>query len=468
MSDSELVIVDTDDVDPFQAEGDCDDLSIHHSGNSDREMNTFFDLPEDLGSEEKTTLTPNSNKKKKRGRKGNPVPNLTYDKNPCTILIKSGFEVKSHFEVIPDSTEKKCYFSVEGYEISLKFPMRADNRNSENIKKIAAQKAINFIMGLDRVPARLADFMTVPNKSTQLALRIGAKNPVSSTPEFQIRTKQENKRQVLIRKTSTYTYENFRDVCQELVDAGLVPEITFLREQDAKNGVDAQFVTRLPNYEIEFFGEGYNRMSAKLASVSKALKYAKKHGFGNFVPNPPSLSFDSSIPTPTPHHYTPQFRRPSSPHFSSYAPRRETGEHDVWEQPQKKQHISVHSRLAPPLSSQSNTYGNAPTVFQQPYPTPDHVYPSPSNETYDRLMDKVPYFDPAPPERDQGPFQQNPYPDYPIENSIGMPYGNPYNMQSHGFPPYGHWKPPFERGFETPRGFKRSLRRGKKVYLNKH
>ena len=290
---------------------------------------------------------------------------LTYDNNPYGILICSKFKVRSDIEDIPDSFEKRCHFSVEGNEISIRFPLRGEDAST--MRDEGARKVIDFIMSLDRVPARLAELMSVPN--------IQVKRADPETP-MEVTKRRRGKRG----SGQDKLFANIQNIIAELTNASLPPKFLQAARRTGNNRNKCRITTLLPGVETEFVGLEETNLSAKLTSLVKAIAFAKSQNLGDFAallePTEDSLYFHNE------HSFQP-----------SRYPRRSN-----FRRPQQR-HVSVHSRLAPPLSV-------APRYFEDNFPPPDpEPTQAPSGPFYEYFEDTpeldyppypVPYYPPPP------------------------------------------------------------------------
>ena len=375
----ELVLVDTtEELSDPSSETGADHLA---SSLSDSER-TFKLAIDDTDDDNCITQSDVSSKPAGRDRNAyKTIPNLSYERNAFGILLNSKFKVRAEMEDIPGSSERKCHFSVEGNEISIKFPLRGDDRRE--MKRNGAKKAIDFIMGLDRVPARLAELMTVPKEEVV--------NPVAKNSRL---GQQGDKKQLILRKRSE-PFQKFREICAELTQANLVPKIDLVTRGDVKNGIKAKVVTRLPGLPNRFVATDTTNMLAKLNSVTKALSYAGKHSLGYFGAKERLPSEDT-------------FQEQSYSYFEPYP-----ADYTYWnEAPQN--HISVHSRLAPRCSSPPlpASFDESPLMS---YPT--DTFPA---SQYDAYPDT--FFDTTPPEI------ETPY--YP-QSSVPPHFSHPYPSMQH-------------------------------------
>ena len=254
---------------------------------------------------------------------------LTYDNNPYGILVCSKFKVRSDIEEIPDSLEKRCHFSVEGNEISIKFPLRGEDTST--MRDEGARKVIDFIMSLDRVPARLAEFMSVPNKQVK---RAASDTPVEATKKR--RGKRGGGQDRLL--------VNTQNITAELMDAGLPPKFIQAARRAGNSQYKWKVTTLLPGVDVEFVGLEETSLSAKLTSLVKAIAFAKTHGLGGFADR---LEPAEDILYEQNEHSFPPTRYPRQSNYH---------------RPQQR-HVSVHARLMPPLNP-------SPRYFEDDYPPP--------------------------------------------------------------------------------------------------
>lgn len=296
----------------------------------------------------------------------NPKPNqpmrkqLTYDNNPYGILVCSKFKVRSDIEEVPDSMEKRCHFSVEGNEISIKFPLRGEDAST--MRDEGARKVIDFIMSLDRVPARLAELMSVPNRQVK---RAAFDTPVDVTKKRKLRGK---------RGGQDITPDNIQNLTTELTNARLPPKFLQAARRAGNNHYKWKVTTLLPGVEVEFTALEDTNLSAKLTSLVKAIAFAKTHNLGGFASELESA--EDNLFYQNEHSFRPtRYPRPSN-----------------YNRPQQR-HVSVHARLAPPLNF-------PPRYFEDNYPPhppePSQVPSGPFYEYYENSpeLDYPPY--PAP------------------------------------------------------------------------
>ena len=439
MSDlEELVVVDTTEELSDSNEVCADQSATNRFDSNQLELDDAYFR---IQSDEKPNMTGKNSQHKPAKN------NLTYENNPFGILLKSKFKVRAEMEDIPGSAEKRCHFSVEGNEISVKFPLRGSDHRV--MKRNGARKVIDFIMSLDRVPARLAELMTVPKEE------IVAVNPVAKSRSTNYRIVQQgnNSRAVLVKKRedSKQHFLKFREVCAELTQANLVPKIELVTRRDFKNGIKAKVITRLPGLDIKFVSMENTNMLAKLDSVTKALNYAETHGMGSFGVTDTPLNDDTFQSREQSHSY---FQQPTMHHY-------ESDPDPIYWNDTTQNHISVHSRLAPRVSHSPlpPSFDESPLVSYPPH-SPTNTFQAPDTYQYGSYADS--YFDTTPPEIDYPYYPQSSPP--PLFQPMYPSMGPLRYMRGARHAPY-EWKGPARSRLRVRRG-KIASRRGRQPSLS--
>ena len=425
----ELVVVDTTEELSDPANEVSADQSV--ANQSESTITFVLESEQDDTDEDNVIIRSNENSNATgKGSGGKPAKNrLTYEKNPFGILLQSKFKVRAEMEDVPGSSEKKCHFSVEGNEINIKFPLRGDNPIV--MKRMGARKVIDFIMSLDRVPARLAELMTVPKED--VAQRV-VKPAKSSTPNYRI-VQQGDNRHVLMKRRNEpkQCYNKFRCLCAELSQANLMPKIELVTRRDLKSGIMAKVATRLPGLDIKFVSTQSTNMLAKLTSVTKALNYARSHSLGSFGATNASPLTENTFQSQEPSHA--YYQQPPMHHYST--------DTNYWSDPPQN-HISVHSRLAPRVSPPPVTphFDDSP-LLSFPARSATNIFQAPAT-----------YFDTTPPEDFSCYPQSSTLSQFPTYTSLRY-------MRGYRAAPYDRdWKGPARARLRTRRG-KVSSRRGK-------